>query len=341
MSAQTKWSRSVLGDTGIDYRVGFTQAGGYNCSCPAWIYNVRRPCKHINRAIHAHARDMATEMLMSDIAVTQSGVIVDIGTGEVIDQMPDTTHGPYNADGALAQEGDLILDDPVEEGEVSEGKAGARIKPEFLVTMQGGKTHPTWAGVLDAAHEMGLEKIKTELIQIPEESNGNVAICKATAYFSGGREFDGYGDASLKNVRAPAVQVALIRMAETRAKGRAVRDGINCGDVLNEELSDHPMQATAQSAPRQQQAAPAQTSGVPQSQRVEQTARRDEVLNGHAQPMTTGPAPNQGKNAAACSTCGKAMTGAQVTLSQHQYNGQTLCPDHQKALKEQKAQAAA
>ena len=49
--------------------------------------------------------------------------------------------------------------------------------------------------------------------------------------------FTGIGDAAPNNV-APAMQTCLIRMAETRAKARALRDGVNVGTAALEELGD-------------------------------------------------------------------------------------------------------
>jgi hypothetical protein len=94
-----------------------------------------------------------------------------------------------------------------------------------------------FAGLLDEAHSRGLRGINTELIQVPDETNGNVAIVKATAEMDDGRRFSGIGDASPENVGRNIVP-HLIRMAETRAKARALRDAVNVGATALEELSD-------------------------------------------------------------------------------------------------------
>jgi hypothetical protein len=109
------------------------------------------------------------------------------------------------------------------------------IDKKWLVSLSG-KDYPLYAGVLDAAHNEGLRGIETQLIQIPSEENGHVAIVKATVLMEGG-VYEGIGDASAKNVN-PRIANAIIRMAETRAKGRALRDAINCGQTLLEELPD-------------------------------------------------------------------------------------------------------
>lgn len=108
------------------------------------------------------------------------------------------------------------------------------MRKEFLVTRQG-KQFALYAGLLDLAHDNGLKSIITTLVQIPTQDNGNTAIASATVCMEGDKVFTGIGDASPKNV-APAMQTCLIRMAETRAKSRALRDAVNIGVAAVEEL---------------------------------------------------------------------------------------------------------
>ena len=110
------------------------------------------------------------------------------------------------------------------------------MRDEFLITRQG-KQYVLFAGLLDEAHSLGLKGIDTDLIQIPDESNGHVAIVKATAEMDDERHFTGIGDASPDNV-GRNIAPHLIRMAETRAKARALRDAVNVGATAMEELSD-------------------------------------------------------------------------------------------------------
>jgi hypothetical protein len=105
-----------------------------------------------------------------------------------------------------------------------------------MITRQG-KQYVLFAGLLDEAHSLGLKGIDTDLIQIPDDSNGNVAIVKATAEMDDERRFSGIGDASPDNV-GRNIAPHLIRMAETRAKARALRDAVNVGATAMEELSD-------------------------------------------------------------------------------------------------------
>jgi hypothetical protein len=106
------------------------------------------------------------------------------------------------------------------------------VREEFMITRQG-KQYVLYSGLLDEAHSLGLTGIDTDLIQVPDESNGNVAIVKATAEMEDGRRFSGIGDASPENV-GRNIAPHLIRMAETRAKARA----LNVGATALEELSD-------------------------------------------------------------------------------------------------------
>lgn len=113
------------------------------------------------------------------------------------------------------------------------------MRKDFMVERQG-KTFCLYAGLLDLAHQTGLLSIKTSLVQIPSEANNRTAICTAVVtMIKDGveKEFTGIGDAAPNNV-APAMQNCLIRMAETRAKARALRDAVNIGVAAFEELGD-------------------------------------------------------------------------------------------------------
>jgi len=113
------------------------------------------------------------------------------------------------------------------------------VESKFIVKLQG-KDFILYDGLLDMAHQMGLTSIKTQLVSF---ENG-VVIFKATAKAilkseAGNNvrevEFDGYGDADSKNVNS-MIAKHMIRMAETRAKARALRDLTNVGMCSVEEL---------------------------------------------------------------------------------------------------------
>ncbi|MDP9352154.1 MAG: hypothetical protein M3P51_11505 [Chloroflexota bacterium] len=107
------------------------------------------------------------------------------------------------------------------------------MKKEFIIERQG-KHFVLYAGLLEEAHEQGLKEITTTLVQLPGPDNGNVAVCQALVETAKGR-FTGIGDASPENV-APMMRQHIIRMAETRAKARALRDAVNVGVTALEEL---------------------------------------------------------------------------------------------------------
>jgi hypothetical protein len=117
------------------------------------------------------------------------------------------------------------------------------MRKDFIVERQG-RQFVLYAGLLDLAHQQGLKSIRTELIQVPSEANHRVAICTATVILEKDgveRLFTGIGDASPNNV-APAMQACLLRMSETRAKARALRDAVNVGVVALEELGEEDAQ---------------------------------------------------------------------------------------------------
>lgn len=115
--------------------------------------------------------------------------------------------------------------------------------PELIRTIEikdkhgrviGTKDVVTYPGLLSKAHEEGLQRIATRLVQVPSDENGRTAIARALVETKKGR-FEGIGDADPSNV-TPFIAAHLIRMAETRAKARALRDAVNIGVISFEEL---------------------------------------------------------------------------------------------------------
>lgn len=128
----------------------------------------------------------------------------------------------------------------------------------------GTKEVVTYQGLLSRAHEEGLKAIRTSLVQVPTDDNGRTAIAKA-AVETGKGQFEALGDASPMNVNSFIVP-HLIRMAETRAKARALRDAVNIGVVSFEELDGDATEsaAPASDAPRRpRSSSPDGRFGVP------------------------------------------------------------------------------
>lgn len=109
----------------------------------------------------------------------------------------------------------------------------AKLDEKFIVKLQG-KEFVLYNGLVDLAHQLGFTGISTELIQIPSKENDMTCIVKAVAKI-GEQEYHGIGDASPGSVSRMLVP-HIIRMAETRAKARALRDLTNVGMTAVEEM---------------------------------------------------------------------------------------------------------
>ncbi|HEY6195536.1 MAG TPA: hypothetical protein VI504_10875 [Candidatus Eisenbacteria bacterium] len=148
-----------------------------------------------------------------------------------------------------------------------------------------------YAELLKLAHEEGLKSISTSLVLQPSEENGRLAIVKAAVETERGH-FEGLGDADPGNVDAFLVP-HLIRVAETRAKARALRDAVNCGVVSSEELDDVSLDQASRpgpGAPAPPSSRPARNEAPPARPRGNGGARspRGTTGNGSPEPMTEG-----------------------------------------------------
>ena len=146
-----------------------------------------------------------------------------------------------------------------------------------------------YAELLKLAHDEGLKSIATELVLQPSEENGRLAIVKAAVETERGH-YEGLGDADPGNVDDFLVP-HLIRVAETRAKARALRDAVNCGVVSSEELDGVSLNRDSRpgpgaSAPRTSRPARNGTSATRPRGNGSYRPRSND--NGSPEPMTEG-----------------------------------------------------
>lgn len=109
-----------------------------------------------------------------------------------------------------------------------------RVPKEFIKSLQG-KDFVLLGGLLELAHQDGLNYTSTDIIQFPNQENGNTTIVRAVVR-TGKGEFSGIGDASPASVPNKSIAVHSIRMAETRAMARALRVATNVSMTAFEEL---------------------------------------------------------------------------------------------------------
>jgi hypothetical protein len=225
------------------------------------------------------------------------------------------------------------------------------ISKEFIVHLKG-KDYPVFAGVLDAATKAGLRSLRTTIVQIPSPENGHLAVVMARAEFDDGRVFEDVGDCSPAST-SPQLAAAALRLASTRAKGRVLRDSINVGQTMFEELPDLDLESGHEGANGSRGNGAPLYVAEPQARAVAEPSRPAPVSRTSTAPRTatphaaglperettgaatatataTAPATN-GIGAMECSNpgCGKPLTKGQHDVSLRSY-GQPLCPSCQK-----------
>src|SRR5262245_8508852 len=118
-----------------------------------------------------------------------------------------------------------------------------QVARRFVLNRQG-KDYVTYPGLVDLLHRDsgGCFAIETQLVQVPGPENGHVAICTARVLIYDPTDPDvvrrvekGIRDADESTV-GRGMAPSLIRLAETRAKARALRDAVNVAMVAAEEL---------------------------------------------------------------------------------------------------------
>ena len=122
-------------------------------------------------------------------------------------------------------------------------KVTQEFKNAYYVNIKGTETVKV-NGLLVLLHVKGFTKFVTELVEAPNQQNGSTAIFKATIEGYGWDSVKGevckvtvvaHGDANAGNCNS-MVAAHYIRMAETRAIGRVLRNYLNVSVVTLEEL---------------------------------------------------------------------------------------------------------
>lgn len=111
----------------------------------------------------------------------------------------------------------------------------------LVVNLQG-REYITHAGLLAIAHKMGFVGSKTEVVQL--DFQNHIAVVKASVTMLDpitrvSKTYEGLGDATPENTKAN-LHSACLRMAETRAVNRALRQATNIGLTSLEELPERP-----------------------------------------------------------------------------------------------------
>lgn len=122
-------------------------------------------------------------------------------------------------------------------------KLSDEFRQKFMVNIKG-KDAIKLEGLTVLAHEKGMWKLETEIVQYPTQENNFTAICKTTV---GGYDYDpitdkvrevvysDIGDANVGNC-TKMVAASFIRMASTRSQARALRKYTNIDMVCTSEM---------------------------------------------------------------------------------------------------------
>lgn len=206
------------------------------------------------------------------------------------------------------------------------------IDRQFFVQLQG-RDFVLFAGLQDGATRAGLKSVVTTVVQLPTAENGRLAVMKARVEFEDGRVFEAIGDASPDSV-GRMILPHILRMAETRAVGRAYRWALNIGATMREELGgdDEPKQ-DSRSAHHERTVQPGDDGPVASG------VRGGEAAGQPARAAARAPAGGAGAAAAAparCSVegCDRFITPKQKAETLSAY-GEMLCPLHARQMAEQ------
>src|SRR5215207_6655526 len=111
------------------------------------------------------------------------------------------------------------------------------IRDEHNQKVQGGSEHVLYKGLLAMAHERWRSgwSLEARITEYPSAANGQTTFAEATVTTPDEMRFTEMADANAQNTNKMIAPHAP-RMALTRAKGRALRDALNIGEAMFEEL---------------------------------------------------------------------------------------------------------
>lgn len=127
----------------------------------------------------------------------------------------------------------------------SSPKLSEEFKAKFSVDIKG-KQAIKLEGLTALAHEKGIWKMETKIIQFPSDQNAWTAICETVIGGYGWDavnekvrevEYSDIGDANTSNC-GKMVAASYIRMASTRSQARTLRKYTNVDMVCSAEMSD-------------------------------------------------------------------------------------------------------
>lgn len=116
--------------------------------------------------------------------------------------------------------------------EIRERELSPEFKDKFMIDLKG-KDFIQFDGLMVLAHAEGIKGVETHIVQIPSKENDQLAVIHATVIDKEGNKWTGVGDASPQSV-GKTIANALLRMAETRAIGRALRMMLGIGTMMEE-----------------------------------------------------------------------------------------------------------
>lgn len=123
----------------------------------------------------------------------------------------------------------------MEEKEKKSAEKGTnkKVKDPYIVNISG-KDFMTYEGLLNKAHEKGKFSMKIVEKWVSDDMKRAWCMVRLTA---GKQVFDGLGSSTPENT-GTMTKTHPVEMAHTRSKGRALRDYLNIGQTMLEELKD-------------------------------------------------------------------------------------------------------